>query len=197
MNVRLPKPQLDGHVSLEQSLARRRSIRNFSNKPLSLQEVSQLLWAAQGITSSHGFRTAPSAGALYPLKVYAVAGNVDKLTAGVYLYDPGEHELHIATEGDLRSALTGAALGQDAILGGAVNIIFTAIYEKTTWKYGQRGIQYVHMDAGHAAQNVCLQATALGLGTVTIGAFRDEKVSEVLKLRRDEVPLYILPVGRP
>ena len=197
MNIRLPKPQLDGHISIEKTLAKRRSIRNFRKLQISLQEVSQLLWAAQGITSSLGFRTAPSAGALYPLEVYLVVGNVKKLVAGVYHYDPKKHELQMTVEGDLRTALSNAALGQGAIQSGAVNIVFTAVYERTTGKYGQRGIRYVHMDAGHAAQNICLQATALGLGTVTIGAFRDEQVSETLKLPRDEVPLYILPVGRP
>ena len=197
MKIKLPKPQLDSHVSLEKTLAKRRSTRNFSNQQLSLQEVSQILWAAQGITSSRGFRTSPSAGALYPLEVYLVVGNVERLTAGVYHYDPKEHELQMTIEGDLRSALTKAALGQGAIQDGAVNVVFAAVYERTTSKYGQRGIQYVHMDAGHAAQNVCLQATALELGAVTIGAFRDEQVSETLKLPGDEVPLYILPVGRP
>lgn len=196
MIVRLPKPEIDSGVSLEKCLAGRRSVRMFTGKPLSPADVSQLLWAAQGITSPEGFRTAPSAGALYPLTVYLVAGGMENLDPGVYRYDPVNHSLTRTVNTDRRRELTRAALGQQSIHAAAFSLVIAAVYERTTWKYGQRGIRYVHMDAGHAAENICLQAYALKLGTVPIGAFDDREVSTVLQLQPDEVPLYILPVGK-
>ena len=196
MEIKLPEPAKDGTYSLEKSLALRRSKRKFSSHPLTISNLSQLLWAAQGITSSSGFRTAPSAGALYPLEVYMVVGMVDKLYPAIYHYKPDDHALFLVKEGDFRAKLTRAALGQRAIQNAPAAIVIAAVYERTTGKYRQRGIQYVHMDAGHAAQNICLQATALGLGSVPIGAFQDGKVTEVMGLKKDQVPLYILPVGR-
>lgn len=197
MPVRLPPPVLTGRVPLEECLAGRRSVRNFSGQPLSLAEAAQLLWAAQGTTSPEGFRTAPSAGALYPLTIHLVAGRVEDLPAGVYRYHPQSHSLTSTVHADLRAELTGAALGQQAIKSAAASLIMTAVYEKTTWKYGRRGVRYVYMDAGHAAQNICLQAHALGLGTVPIGAFDDREVGRILQLPDDEFPLYILPAGKP
>jgi len=196
MKIQLPDPQLDGPVSLEKCLFQRRCRRQFSDTPLSLLELSQLVWAAQGTTSPDGFRTCPSAGALYPLETLVIVGNVQRLKNGVYRYQSKSHELILIQEGDVRSALTNASLQQSSIQKGPANIVFTAIFDRTTWKYGQRGIQYIHMEAGHAAQNVCLQATALGLGAVMIGAFHDNNVKEVLNLGIDEEALYILPVGR-
>ena len=197
MRKKLPDPKSRGIVSLEDSLAKRRSVREYDNTPLSLEEVSQLLWAAQGITAHWGARTAPSAGALYPLEVIVVVGNVVDLPPGGYRYDPKGHELAGITLGDLRPQLASAALGQSAVRNAAINVVFTAVYQRTTRKYGDRGIQYVHMEAGHAAQNLCLQATALGLGTVPIGAFDDEQVGRLLNLPKDERPLYLIPVGKP
>lgn len=197
ITVKLPEPRYDSDVSLEQSLQQRRSIRSFSDKPLTLQEVSQLLWAAQGITSPSGLRTAPSAGALYPLELYVVAGNVQPLPAGVYRYEPEGHRLTRIADGDRRAELADAALRQSCVQEGAAAFVFSAVYERTTAKYGDRGISYVHLEAGHAAQNLCLQATAIGLGAVTIGAFDDEQVSRHLNLPGNEQPLYIIPVGRP
>lgn len=196
MTVQLPKPELDSSVSLERCLSGRRSIRNFPHHPLSIADVSQLLWAAQGITSPEGFRTAPSAGALYPLSVYAVAGSVENIDPGVYRYNPGKHRLTRTVNSDRRRELTRAALGQQSIYSAPVSLVIAAVYEKTTRKYGQRGIRYVHMDAGHAAQNVCLQAYSLKLGTVPVGAFDDREVALILQLDPDEVPLYILPIGK-
>lgn len=194
--ITLPEPQLDGEVSIEQSLLGRRSTRNYSSEPLTLQEVSQLLWAAQGVTNAAGHRTAPSAGGLYPLELYVIVGSVDDLDPGLYHYLPDQHELVLVTGGDIRPELASAALSQTSVNSGAISIVVTAIYERTTGKYGDRGIQYVHIEVGHAAQNLCLQATALGLGLVTVGAFHDDQVSEVLDLPEDENPLYIIPVGR-
>lgn len=194
--MKLPEPKYDSGVSLEQTLLKRRSVRDYADESLSLEQVSQLLWAAQGITDQMGHRTAPSAGALYPLEMYVVAGDVRGLSSGVYHYEPDGHQLTKTIEGDRRADLAAAALSQSSVRDGAIDIIFTAIYERTTRKYGERGIRYVHMEAGHAAQNVCLQAVALNLGTVTVGAFDDDRVREILKLPPQEQPLYILPVGR-
>lgn len=195
-SIKLPDPILKGDTSIEEALVERRSVREFTNEPLTLTEISQLLWAAQGITHPGGYRTAPSAGALYPLEVYLVAGNVNDLPAGVYRYDPQGHALEKISEGDKRSMLSQAALGQEAVKNGAAVIVITAVYERTTVKYGDRGIQYVHMEVGSAAENIYLQAAALDLGTVFIGAFSDEEVKEVLGLPAEEQPLCIMPVGR-
>jgi SagB-type dehydrogenase family enzyme len=197
MRTKLPEPRYDSDVSIEESLVKRRSVREYAAEPLTLEEVSQLLWAAQGITSGWGGRTAPSAGARYPLEVYVVVGNVKGLAAGVYRYDPKRHAMDMTAKGEMRSRLAGASMGQDSVGDAAIDLVFTAVYKRTTWKYGKRGLQYVHMEAGHAAQNVCLQAAAMGLGAVTIGAFYDDKVSRLLSLPKDEEPLYIIPVGRP
>jgi len=194
--IKLPEPRYDSDVSLEQSLLQRRSTRSYTGESLTLTEVSQLLWATQGITDDRGFRTAPSAGGLYPLEVYIVAGNVENLAPGIYKYEPGLRELIPIIAGDRRSELADAALGQSWVKEGAIVIVFTAVYERTTGKYGEQGIRYVHIELGHAAQNLCLQATAMGLGVVTVGAFHDEQVVELLNLPGDEQPLYIIPVGR-
>jgi SagB-type dehydrogenase family enzyme len=195
-NIELPDPFLDSPTSIEQALSERRSVRDYSNAPLTLAEISQLLWAAQGITHPSGYRTAPSAGALYPLEVYLVAGNVEDLPAGVYLYDPEKHLLKLVSEGDIRSRLADAALGQEPVENAAAVIVIAAVYERTTGKYGDRGIRYVHMEVGSAAQNIYLQAVSLDLGTVFIGAFDDEEIKKVVGLQDQEQPLCIMPVGR-
>ena len=194
--VALPEVRLTGNVSLEETLLNRRSVRQYTGEALTLEEVSQLLWAAQGITSECGGRTAPSAGALYPLEVYLVAGNVESLAPGIYKYINDGHELAIVSDEDVREELADAAPDKTTVLAGAIDIVISAVYERTTSKYGDRGVRYVHMEAGHAAQNIYLQATALGLGTVTIGAFADELVKDVLSMPGEEAPLYIIPVGR-
>ena len=194
--IRLPEPVQDSDTSIEEALSKRRSIRSYKDKPLTLAEISQLLWAAQGITSQGGLRTAPSAGALYPLKIYIVAGNVTDLPDGVYNYRPYKHELVRIVEGDKRNELCNAALGQTSGRNASAVMVFSAVYERTTMKYGDRGIKYVHIETGHAAQNVFLQAVPLNLGAVVIGAFDDEAVKEVLNMSESEQPLYIMPVGR-
>lgn len=196
IRIKLPEPRDISDVSLEESLSSRRSIRDFSSKPLTLEETSQMLWAAQGLTVDWGGRTAPSAGALYPLEIYLVAGNVQTLSPGIYRYEPNNHEMIMIAVGDIREELSAASFGQPAVREGAINLVFTAVYRKTTRKYGDRGIQYVHMETGHAAQNICLQATAMDLGAVTIGAFNKDNVERILNLPKDETPLYIIPVGK-
>jgi SagB-type dehydrogenase family enzyme len=195
-SIKLPQPLEDSKTSVEKALQKRRSIRQYKNQPMSLPELAQLLWAAQGITGSGGRRTAPSAGALYPLEVYVVAGNVTGLSAGIYSYEPHKNELHRIAEGDARAELSKAALGQASIKNAAADLVLAAVYERTTVKYGERGIRYVHMEAGHAAQNVLLQAVSLDLGAVVIGAFPDEQVRTALHLSEREHPLSIMPVGK-
>jgi SagB-type dehydrogenase family enzyme len=192
----LPEPRLEGGPSLESVLDRRRSTREYSEGSLSLEEVSQLLWAAQGITDADGGRTAPSAGALYPLEIYLVAGNVASLDAGVYHYRPSDHTIVKRSKGDNRKDLAKVALRQECVRDGAVVLVFAAVYARTKQKYGERGNRYVHIEVGHAAQNACLQATALGLGAATVGAFDDDAVRKALDLPSGEKVLYLLPVGK-
>ena len=165
---------------------------------LTLWEISQVLWAAQGITDKTGLRAAPSAGALYPLDLYLVVGKegVEGLGEGVYHYLPQSHSLEPTLEGDVRQTLARLSLGQMSIAEAPLSLLITAEYERTTEKYGDRGVRYVHMEAGHVGQNVYLQAEALGLGTVTIGAFQDEEISKALNLPRSYRPLYVMPIGR-
>jgi SagB-type dehydrogenase family enzyme len=204
--VRLPAPMLAGSVSVEQALNSRRSVRRITPEPLSPAQVSQLLWAAYGITLPTpagpgllrgGLRTAPSAGALYPLELYVVAGNVTGLEPGVWHYRSEANELELIRKGDCREELHTAAAGQ-GIRNAPVVIGYSAIYERTTGKYGARGRnRYVCMDAGHSSENLCLQVVAIGLGTCAIGAFYDDEVRLCLGMTRSEVPLYLFPVGKP
>ncbi len=195
--IKLPKARTESDISLERTFLKRRSVRSYKDEPITLEELGQLLWAAQGITHPEGLRTAPSAGALYPLELYVAAGRVTDLTQGVYRYNPHKHTLQLVMEGDMRAALCAAALGQDSVKKGAAVLVFSGVHRRTTKKYGERGIRYVHMEAGHAAQNVCLQAEALGLGALTVGAFDDTKVHNLLKMGDGEEPLYLMPVGKP
>jgi SagB-type dehydrogenase family enzyme len=194
--IQLPDPRTDGDISVEKALMTRRSVRSYKNAPLNLVEISQLVWSAQGITTARGFRTAPSAGALFPLEMYVIAGRIENLPSAIYKYSPRQHALIQIISGDKRAELSRAALRQGAIRKAPAILLFSAVYERTTGKYGQRGIRYVHMEVGHAAQNVCLQAIALGLRTAVIGAFDDEAVKQTAHLPANEQPLYFVPVGR-
>lgn len=193
--ISLPEPSRKGSLSLEETLYLRRSIRDFLDAPLTLDEVSQLLWASQGKAKS-GRRVVPSAGALYPLEVYAVCGNIKGLSPGVYKYDHQRHALKKTLDGDKRYQLANAALGQSWVREAPLNIVIAAVFERTTRKYGERGIRYVFIEVGHAAQNVLLQAVSLNLGAVPVGAFYDEEVKRVLRIEDPEKPLYIIPVGK-
>ncbi|OPY38369.1 MAG: nitroreductase A [Methanoregula sp. PtaU1.Bin051] len=195
-SVALPAPRIAGSVSVEEALAARRSVREYAKAPLPLSGLSQLLWAAQGITDPAGLRTAPSAGALYPLEVYVACGNVSGLSPGVYHYLPQSHALEKSIDHDVRDDLYRSALRQPAIRDAPAVILIAADYNRTIRKYGERGARYVHMEAGHASENVYLQAYALGIGTVAIGAFDDRSVQSVLGLPQNEVPLYLMPVGK-
>ena len=187
--IKLPEPEI-GKVPLEEAIRKRRSVRRFIEKELSMKQISQLLWAGQGITDSlKEFRSAPSAGALYPLKVYVVKQD------GVFEYIPSSHTMVKKIDGDRRKELCKAALGQGFIEKAPVSFVITAIYERTTIKYGKRGIRYVHIETGHTAQNIHLEAVALGLASVPVGAFYDDEVKKALSLPSNEEPLYIIPVG--
>jgi SagB-type dehydrogenase family enzyme len=188
--IHLPQANLTGGASLVESIAGRRSAREFTPKPLSIEQIGQLLWSAQGITEKQeGLRAAPSAGALYPLKVYVV------VPAGIYDYNPRQHELKRIIKGDKRPELQHAALGQEAVGSAPAVFVFTAVYDRTALKYGERAARYVHIEIGHACQNLLLQATALNLAGVPVGAFNDARIADVLKLAKNENPLYLVPIG--
>lgn len=195
--VELPSPIFKGTLSFEEVLTKRRSIREFKEEPINIQELSQLLFAAQGITAKWGGRTAPSAGALYPMEVYVVGGKIKGVDPGIYRYEPNNHRLIKVKDGDKRGDLLKAALFQSPIKKAPLSFVITAIYERTTGKYGERGKRYAILEAGHIAQNILLQAVALNLSGVPVGAFFDEMVKRVLELQEGEEPLYIIPVGRP
>lgn len=194
--VQLPAPLADSDISVEKALCERRSIRDYRSEPLALSEISQLLWAAQGVTASGFYRAAPSAGALYPIEVYVIAGRVESLAEGIYRYSPKKHLLTLEREGDYRRELCKAALMQDCIRYAPCSIVIAAVYERTTGKYGDRGVRYVHMEVGHVAENISLQAVSLHIGTVIVGAFSDDEVKMAIGLPRRERPLCIMPLGR-
>ena len=197
--IKLPKPKYDSQTSVEEALLRRRSVRNYEAQHLTLAEISQLLWAAQGVTDSTrgwSFRTSPSAGALYPLELYLVAGKVNDLPAGIYKYKPLRHKIVKISDGDIRTELCNASLNQLSVKDAPASIVFAAVYERTSAKYGERAERYVHIEVGHSAQNVYLQAFSLNLGTVVIGAFTDAQVKKIMNLPDNEQPLYIMPVGK-
>ncbi len=195
--IDLPKPKNINTISLHQALAHRRSVRAYQDKPLNLQEISELAWAAQGITSSRmGGRTAPSAGALYPLELYIVVKRARDFEAGVYHYLPKDHKLVQLSKQKVSRQLANAALGQMFISEAPVILVITGNYSVTTSKYRERGIRYVHMEAGHVAQNIYLQAESLDLGTVTVGAFVDDKIKDTLHLPQAQTPFYLMPIGK-
>jgi len=189
--ITLPEPNQKGEMSLEQTIAVRRSVRNFLSQPLTMEQISQLSWAAQGQDARSGYRTVPSAGATYPLELFVVTAD------GLFHYLLAKHALEKLIERDLRAALAAAAWGQGFIEEAPLTLVFAAQFSRTTGRYGQRGIRYVYMEAGHAAQNVHLQAESLGLGSVAVGAFDDASVSKVLSLPKHLEPLYLVVVGYP
>jgi SagB-type dehydrogenase family enzyme len=194
--LQLSRAVLDGRHSVERALHERRSVRNYTDRAMMPNDLAQILWAAQGVTAADGRRTAPSAGALYPLETYVALGAVVGLEPGVYRYEPGRHAVRLIGLGDHRAALAVAALGQAWIEAAPVVIALAAVYARTTGTYGERGRLYVHMEAGHAAENVYLQAAALGLCTAVVGAFDDRAVKRVMQMGDDEEPICLLPVGR-
>lgn len=191
--MKLPTPRYISEISVEQAIKQRRSIRDYKDTELTLEEVSQLLWSAQGKTSDWGGRAVPSAGATYPLTIYLVVGKVKGLENGVYRYHSDKHELEKISHKDVRNEIASAAWRQEFIARAPINIIIAANYKNTTDRYGKRGMRYVDNEVGHCGQNIHLQAEALGLGTVVIGAFQDSMLIHTLGIK--EEPLYIMPVG--
>lgn len=190
--IDLPPPETAGDLSVEAAIESRRSVREFTDEELTLPQLGQLAWAAQGITDERrGFRAVPSAGALYPLEIYLVVRD------GVARYVPEPHALEVTVRADRRAALARAALDQEHVRNVPLVIVVTGVFARTAAKYGQRAERYVYMEAGHVGQNVQLQAEALGLGSVPVGAFDDAAVAECLQLPEDHAPLYLIPVGHP
>ena len=192
--ISLPKPDVDHGLPLNKTLKSRRSHRRFANKSISLTQLSQLLWSAQGVTHFFGFRTAPSAGALYPLELYIVVNNVEQLSQGIYHYIPGSHELELIIKGKYHKQLAQAA-GQSSIKKASATFVLTAVIERTERKYGPRAKRYVHIEAGSVAQNIYLQAVSLQLGTVYIGSFKDNDVLQLMQLPMAHKALGLMPVG--
>jgi SagB-type dehydrogenase family enzyme len=187
----LPSPKTKGEMSLEEAIWRRRSVRRFSSAPLPLEAISQILWAGQGISDKYtGFRTAPSAGAIFPCHLYAL------LPEGVYKYIPEEHKLRLHLRDDLRLPLAEASLYQDFVAEAPLVVVITAELSKTMARYGTRATRYVCIEIGHIGQNIQLQAVALGYDSVCVGAFQDERVKRLLSLPISEEPLYIVPIGK-
>lgn len=192
--IQLPRPDTRGRETLEATIARRRSVRDFRKKKLELAEISQLLWAAQGITKGeglYGYRASPSAGAMYPMEIYAATED------GLFHYRPVKHDLVRCSDVDERKRLAKLSLDQSCISQAPLDLILCTVYSRVTSKYGKHGVMYTHIEVGHVAQNVHLQAVAMGLGSVPIGAFEEEKVAKALALPADHEPLYIIPVGHP
>lgn len=196
--MHLPDPMIDGDVSLERTIHKRRTIRSFEGKALTLKQLSQVLWAAQGITDIGEFkRAAPSAGALYPIDIYGVVGRdcIEKLDAGVYLYEPASHTISLVKEGDFRRDIAIASLGQMWMAHAPLTLVITAEYSRITVKYRQRGIRYAIMEAGHIGQNIFLQSQAMGLEAGIVGAFEDQEVIQVMGSKKTHKPLLLMPVG--
>jgi SagB-type dehydrogenase family enzyme len=205
LSYTLPSPVLGGTVSVEEALSKRRSHRYYVDEQISAEDISQILWAAYGITRpmpgypriNGGLRTAPSAGATYPLQVYVLIGKVKGIETGVYKYVPVGHRIIRVIDRDVKASLASAALGQEMIKIAPACLFYSADFSITTARYGDRGKErYVCMDLGHSAENVYLQAEALHLGTCAIGAFNDAEVRAVMQLPENEEPLYIMPIGK-
>jgi SagB-type dehydrogenase family enzyme len=199
--ISLPTPALTGNLSVEAAIKNRRSVRQYSNQSVTLANVSQILWAAQGITDTqNNLRAAPSAGQVYPLEVYVIAGpNVSGLQEGVYHYVPSNNTLEMYMNGDLRSDLAGIANGQPWVKQAQLDILITGDYQKMIDKYPDKALstRFVDLEAGHAGENIYLQAEALGLATVSLGSFNENQLIQRFELPSNETPLYIFPIGHP
>lgn len=217
--IELPVPSLDGNVSVEDAINKRRSFREFTDQPLSMADLSQCVWSAQGITGSDGKKVAPSAGAVYPVTLYVVIGVIDNLSAGLYRYEPNRHTLEAIRAGELRAQLRDAAFEEQPWIGQAASILVIAadiskasstfqqqprpllparLYLLHPWSRpaGQRGFRYIYMEVGAIAENVYLQGQTIGVGVVFIGGFDDQKVTDVLKLPSPYTPIGLVCLGR-
>jgi SagB-type dehydrogenase family enzyme len=199
--TKLPVPERAGGMPVWEAIGRRRSVRDFGRIPLSTAALSQLLWASQGVTKVMGeyaLRSAPSAGALYPVETYLSIQMVEGIEPGIFHYDVREHELDLLRAGDFRTEVAEAALDQGFLAEAAVVFAWTAVFARSKWKYKERAYRYVYLDAGHIAQNVALAAVALGLGSCQIAALYDDEVNAVLGVDgKEESIVYMTAVGRP
>lgn len=195
--ITLPEPRTDGGISVEKALSERRSVRSFTNESVTLEEVSQLCWAAQGVTDEKGHRTSPSAMASYPLEIYVLAGNVTDLPSGVYHYSPQGHNLTTISEGDRISYLFGGAAGgkEDWRKSAPVVFIVTGVFERINKIPGEDFSRFVQVEAGTASENLLLEVVSLGLGATYTAGFDENKTKEVLALSSNETPIAVLPVG--
>ena len=197
--VELPPPEKEGGMPLWTALSRRRSRRDYSDKPITKQQLSQLIWGSYGVSGRYGpyyLRTAPSAGALYPVETYLVVNSVDEVEPGIYHYNPAGHKLELLKKGSHGQALARAALGQGMMATASVVFVWTAIPERSQWKYGERAFRYIYMDAGHIGENLYLSAEALGLGCCGVGAFYDDEVNKVIGVDgKEETAVYLGTVG--
>ena len=198
--LQLPEPDLSRPANLWQCLATRRSERNYTAEPLGIEELSRLMWAAQGVTAHAGIyllRTAPSAGALYPFETYLYVDKVNEVSQGIYHFNVADFTLERLQEGDFNRAFTAASLGQPVVRRAAVVIIWTAMMLRCMVKYRDRAVRYIPMDLGHVCQNVQLAATGMNLGSCPIGAFYDDDVNELLGVDgEEETVLYLITVGK-
>ncbi len=198
--IALPEPKLRG-MSVEEAIRSRRSIRSYSGDSLSLVQLSQILFAAQGITGKRGdklLRAAPSAGATYPLEVYVFVGRVRGIASGIYHYVPDTHSLEVLRIGDFTDSLALACLGQSMPREAAISVVLTCVPERTTRIYGERGMRYIYMEAGHVSENICLEAISLGLGAVPVGAFYDEVLNRLIGVdTQKEMAIYVNCIGKP
>jgi SagB-type dehydrogenase family enzyme len=193
--VHLPPPVLKGQQTLEECLRTRRSSRFFAEEPLSLEHVSQLVWAAQGVTGLGGLRASPSPGAVYPLHLYLIAVNVSGLRPGAYAYDPDQHVLALWKSGNLRARLVKAACDQPEPGDAAAAILVAATFGRMQREFGDNGVRLAYLEAGHAAENVCLQATALSLGVLTIGRIDVVEMKRMVDLPEPEEAVYLILAG--
>lgn len=198
--IKLPTPDFKG-IPLEEAIKKRRSIRHYSSKPVHLKELSQILFSAQGITGHYAgtlLRTSPSAGALYPVELYVYAHNVEGLEKGIYHYSVKTHTLEFIKKGNYRKELFKASFFQEMLREAPVVLIYTAIFKRTTYKYGERGYRYIYIEIGHIAQNVALQAVSLGLVSCVIGAFFDDMMNKIIEVDgKKEAVIYVQTIGRP
>jgi len=201
IKVALPVFEPDRLMTLDEILSERKSIRQYQPKPLTLGQLSYLLWASTGVQRAEGdheFRTAPSAGALYPIETYIIANEVRDLEPGLYHYDIRNHELEQIGTGNLRGQVAAAALGQAMCAAAPAVFVWTAVFARSTWKYGQRAYRYIYLDAGHIAENLALAAVSLDLGTCQIGALFDNEVNSLLGVDGvEESVVYMSVVGVP
>lgn len=201
-DIELPEPVRTGGPGLWQALRDRRSVRHYAGRPIELEALSQLLWAAAGPASKAPggriLRTAPSAGARYPVEIYAIANRVQGLRSGLYHYKYSSHVLTPLAYGDLGLAAAAAAMGQDACRQASVVFVFTVVFDRTVERYHERALRYLFLDAGHVAQNLALAAAGIGCGTCMIGAFLDDQLCELVRADgQQEAAVYMIAAGVP